>query len=467
MANMREPPVGLFLSCLGKAGIESFHRLPSLRQTKLASEKFDYFVVYDFEATCNKSKQLIPQELIEFSCVVVDGHSLDILPISFQEYVRPSVHPVLDPFCVELTGISQAQVDDALPLQAVLQRHEQWLEDNGVLAEGKAFTPVTWTDWDLEVQLEMECRWRCIKKPSYFDRWINLKKVFIRHCKRSFNLKMSVEYMRLKWQGRCHCGLDDATNTARLAVRLIHDGAAMEITGAFQRRPKERKQAPRQVQAKLLPQKRQAAITPWLKKASKRHACKDDRSSPCRDSSVAGRHPSCDSIDLSGICPPNDRDRLPNPDSQDLVVCCAAREAHAGTMPTSTASCPMTEIAAQRIEQMPAMVENARGFERSEILKKDSEGCRTGPLAPLWPSQEGVKHTDDKGHINAVLCRCGVPAKQRQVKKPGINLGRRFLSCGKWRIRGGEHCDFFSWDDECIRQGSRVLPEGCGRQVGH
>lgn len=68
-----------------------------------------------------------------------------------QAYVRPTEHPQLDPFCIQLTGIQQHQVDAAEPLQMVLQRHHEWLQEQGMFKQGIQFVPVTWTAWDFQV----------------------------------------------------------------------------------------------------------------------------------------------------------------------------------------------------------------------------------------------------------------------------------------------------------------------------
>lgn len=70
-----------------------------------------------------------------------------------QAYVRPTEHPQLDSFCIELTGIQQYQVDTAEPLQAVLQRHHEWLQEQGMFKPGIQFVPVTWTAWDFQVRV--------------------------------------------------------------------------------------------------------------------------------------------------------------------------------------------------------------------------------------------------------------------------------------------------------------------------
>ena len=79
-------------------------------QDTVKAQDFDYVVVIDFEATCDKDMNgLKPQEIIEFPAVIVDCRRLT-LQDSFQTYVKPVHHPILTDFCRNLTGINQDQV---------------------------------------------------------------------------------------------------------------------------------------------------------------------------------------------------------------------------------------------------------------------------------------------------------------------------------------------------------------------
>ena len=65
-------------------------------------------------------------------------------------------------------------------------------------------------------------------------RWINLKVPF----KELFggvrcNLKEAVTLAGLVWEGRAHCGLDDARNTARLLAHLMRRGSRLSITDSL------------------------------------------------------------------------------------------------------------------------------------------------------------------------------------------------------------------------------------------
>ena len=72
-------------------------------------QEFQYFVVIDFEATCDKDKNPHPQEIIEFPSVIVSSVTGQ-LEACFQTYVRPTCNQLLSDFCKDLTGIQQIQV---------------------------------------------------------------------------------------------------------------------------------------------------------------------------------------------------------------------------------------------------------------------------------------------------------------------------------------------------------------------
>ncbi|KAI4382945.1 hypothetical protein MLD38_008836 [Melastoma candidum] len=194
-------------------------------------QDFHYFVIIDFEATCDKDKIPHPQEIIEFPSVIVSSITGE-LEACFQTYVRPTCNQLLTDFCKDLTGIQQTQVDRGITLGEALLSHDRWLEKKGI--KNANFAVVTWSDWDCRVMLESECRYKKIRKPPYFNRWINLKVPFGQafggvRC----NLKEAVEMAGLTWQGRAHSGLDDAKNTARLLALLMRRGVRFSITNSL------------------------------------------------------------------------------------------------------------------------------------------------------------------------------------------------------------------------------------------
>ncbi|GMG99989.1 hypothetical protein Nepgr_001829 [Nepenthes gracilis] len=208
-----------------------FQMQPSNYPHEFYLQDFQYFVVIDFEATCDKEKNPHPQEIIEFPSVLVNSRTGQ-LEDCFQMYVRPTHNQLLSDFCKELTGIQQSQVDKGVLLSEAILMHDKWLEDKGI--KHTNFAVVTWSNWDCRVMLESECRFKKIWKPPYFNRWINLKVPFNEvfggvKC----NLKEAVQLAGLTWEGRAHCGLDDAKNTARLVSHLMHRGFKFSITNSL------------------------------------------------------------------------------------------------------------------------------------------------------------------------------------------------------------------------------------------
>ncbi|CAO2162191.1 unnamed protein product [Urochloa humidicola] len=223
-------------------------------------QEFQYFVVIDFEATCDKVNNPFPQEIIEFPSVLVNS-ATGKLEECFQTYVRPTYHQFLTDFCKELTGIQQIQVDRGVPLGEALLMHDKWLEDKGI--KNTNFAIVTWSNWDCRTMLESECRFKRIRKPPYFNRWINLKVPFHEvygdvRC----NLKEAVQLAGLTWEGRAHCGLDDARNTARLLALMMHRGFKFSITNSLVWQPQP---APQSTTCQLSPDRSPDPVQPQHK----------------------------------------------------------------------------------------------------------------------------------------------------------------------------------------------------------
>ena len=84
---------------------------PKTRKGEYQSQKYDFLLVVDFEATCDiKGSEPKPQEIIEFPCALISTKkSFEVVSV-FHEYVRPVRNPILSCFCTELTGITQVSV---------------------------------------------------------------------------------------------------------------------------------------------------------------------------------------------------------------------------------------------------------------------------------------------------------------------------------------------------------------------
>ncbi|VDH90291.1 ERI1 exoribonuclease 2 [Mytilus galloprovincialis] len=110
------------LGLLRKRSINSStSRKPSTDQT------FPYLVVLDFESTCWQDGKFRTQEIIEFPAVLLNT-STGKIESEFQFYVQPQESPNLSEFCKQLTGITQDQVDNGIPLNLCVRKFVRWLD---------------------------------------------------------------------------------------------------------------------------------------------------------------------------------------------------------------------------------------------------------------------------------------------------------------------------------------------------
>ncbi|XP_067562551.1 ERI1 exoribonuclease 2 isoform X6 [Tursiops truncatus] len=220
-----------------------------------SKQLFDYLIVIDFESTCwNDGKRHRSQEIIEFPAILLNTSTGEI-ESEFHAYVHPQEHPILSEFCMELTGIKQAQVDEGVPLKICLSQFCKWIQkiqqqkkitfatrvSDISTSEVKLCAFVTWSDWDLGVCLEYECKRKQLLKPVFLNSWIDLRvtyKIFYR--RKPKGLSGALQEVGIEFLGREHFGLDDSRNTALLAWKMIRDGCLMKITRSLNKVPTKR-----------------------------------------------------------------------------------------------------------------------------------------------------------------------------------------------------------------------------------
>ncbi|CAC5366693.1 ERI2 [Mytilus coruscus] len=225
------------LGLLRKRSINSStSKKPSTDQT------FPYLVVLDFESTCWQDGKFRTQEIIEFPAVLLNT-STGKIESEFQFYVQPQEQPTLSEFCRQLTGITQDQVDNGIPLNLCVRKFVRWLdslrEKKGVVFTQPSTetdkchlaTIVTWSDWDLGVCLYNELRRKQIGRPCQLNSWIDLRATYRKFYSRKPNgLNGALKDLGIDFEGREHSGLHDSRNTAILAYRMIQDGCILNIT---------------------------------------------------------------------------------------------------------------------------------------------------------------------------------------------------------------------------------------------
>jgi inhibitor of KinA sporulation pathway (predicted exonuclease) len=169
-------------------------------------------LLIDLECTCNDSPSLPREEVEVIEIGAVVGSLLDsgFTAIGqWQSYVKPCVHTELSPFCVKLTGITQAQVNQAPILSNALQAFDAWLAGYSFDAWG------SWGKFDAN-QLHLETCQNKIRNPLAALPHINIKQLFARKTGHRVGLARATQLLGLNFIGQHHSGLDDARNIAQI-----------------------------------------------------------------------------------------------------------------------------------------------------------------------------------------------------------------------------------------------------------
>lgn len=198
----------------------------------MKEQKFDNFLILDFEATCEKGLEVDPQEIIEFPCLKVSGSTLEVQSI-FHKYVQPTRK--LTQFCTELTGITQEMVDNQLFFKDVLKEFMRWGEEEKLWDSNVKSIFVTCGDWDLKTMLPKQCNYLNIPVPDCMKRWINIKKSF-KYATGVYpqnNLTQMAEILHVTMEGRLHSGIDDCKNIHNILCELAKRNFVFKETTKF------------------------------------------------------------------------------------------------------------------------------------------------------------------------------------------------------------------------------------------
>lgn len=126
----------------------------------------------------------------EFGAVLLDLKTGEIKS-EFHEYVRPSRSPILSDYCKKLTGITQELINRQDSFHTVHSKFLTWLETLRVNLMLNYATPInksvdsgcnttfcSWTNWDLQHYLRLDCNRNRIELNPFFKVWIDARKIF-------------------------------------------------------------------------------------------------------------------------------------------------------------------------------------------------------------------------------------------------------------------------------------------------
>jgi inhibitor of KinA sporulation pathway (predicted exonuclease) len=182
-------------------------------------------VVVDVEATCwpddqpeLRQRQREISEIIEIGAVRLRGPALE-LDGEYQAFVRPIAHATLSPFCVQLTSITQEQVDASPTFPGAWAAFRDWLaaDDELVMASWSAYDDHLFRRQALEHE-QPPPPWVHLDIKAEFGRWVFGQQ----GSRKRFRLSAALAHTGLEVEGTAHRAIDDARNTATL-LRHIRD----------------------------------------------------------------------------------------------------------------------------------------------------------------------------------------------------------------------------------------------------
>lgn len=173
------------------------------------------YIILDLEATCWKDRNVNKQnEIIEIGAVKLDGEGKIVS--EFAEFVKPKLHPYLSDFCIELTTITQAEIDAANYYAKVIDRFLEWIDVDQPYVLG------SWGFYDKK-QFEKDCDLYQLEK-DWLKNHISLKHQYaqINNLKKPIGMERALKNENLILEGTHHRGIDDARNIAK--IFQIHFG---------------------------------------------------------------------------------------------------------------------------------------------------------------------------------------------------------------------------------------------------
>lgn len=176
------------------------------------------YAVVDLEmckVPCGTKKDKYPwrHETIQIGAVLLN-EALEIVD-EFSTYVFPQFG-FIDTFINDLTGISEADVQNAPSMEEALRRFVNWLPD-GVKA-------VSWSRSDeQQIRHEIEAKDICIEGlNAILDNWIDCQETFGEkmNSSRCYKLSEALVAADIMYKDGAHDGLVDAYNTALLFAKM-------------------------------------------------------------------------------------------------------------------------------------------------------------------------------------------------------------------------------------------------------
>lgn len=183
----------------------------------MTRRKLDKILVLDGESTCWEPKDSRPKnehsEIIEIG--ICHLNLTTMLPEKKTSYYIRPTRSKISKFCTELTGITPEFIKaNGIPLRDAINKLK------------KEFGPTmrTWASWGVgdREELASECKRYNVLYPMGKNH-INIKNLWAikEGLNKELGLRDALRHKGMFFEGRQHCGADDAWNTAKLLGQIL------------------------------------------------------------------------------------------------------------------------------------------------------------------------------------------------------------------------------------------------------
>ncbi|WP_282086669.1 3'-5' exonuclease [Aquimarina algiphila] len=167
------------------------------------------YIILDLEATCWKDRSVQKQnEIIEIGAIKMNdsGESSS----EFCEFIKPKINPTLSDFCIELTTITQNEIDNAGTYNEVIERFKKWINLD------EPYMLCSWGFYDKK-QFQKDCELHNLD-TDWLQNHVSLKHQYadIKNLKKPIGMGGALKKENLTLEGTHHRGIDDARNIAKI-----------------------------------------------------------------------------------------------------------------------------------------------------------------------------------------------------------------------------------------------------------
>lgn len=141
-----------------------------------------------------------------------EGQVLD----EFVTFIKPSIHPILSDFCIELTSITQEMIEDAPIFPEAISKFQEWIKNFK-----EDYYLCSWGFYDKN-QFKSDCDLHNLD-TDWLKNHISIKHQYakIRGLKKGIGMVKALQKEHFELDGTHHRGIDDARNIAKVFLKYL------------------------------------------------------------------------------------------------------------------------------------------------------------------------------------------------------------------------------------------------------